>query len=222
MRKILIAIVAGLVAATWVGCSKGSSDIIPGEVPIVLTPVFEEQSNSNSNQSSSTSSASRAVATAFEEGDQIGLFALAKGAALMASGNAVNNALFVKASDGAIKATPAAYYPNSTDAVPLYAYYPRQTSVADALAMSFAVITDQSASSIVGAMSKTNLSLSDLCYAMQSVTPSASIGAAALTFSHKLSHIIYSVTVPSAASGSGSASSVQIKSVKLIDAATKA
>ncbi|MEG0602274.1 MAG: hypothetical protein RR499_04440, partial [Mucinivorans sp.] len=62
MRKILIAIVAGLVAATWVGCSKESSDIIPGEVPIVLTPVFEEQN-------SSTSSASRATATAFEEGD---------------------------------------------------------------------------------------------------------------------------------------------------------
>ncbi|MEG0656279.1 MAG: fimbrillin family protein, partial [Mucinivorans sp.] len=75
------------------------------------------------------------MATAFEEGDQIGLFALAKGAALMASGNAVNNALFVKASDGAIKATPAAYYPNSTDAVPLYAYYPRQASVANARAM---------------------------------------------------------------------------------------
>ncbi|MEG0602634.1 MAG: hypothetical protein RR499_06265, partial [Mucinivorans sp.] len=73
MRKILIAIVAGLVAATWVGCSKESSDIIPGEVPIVLTPVFEEQSNSNNQSStsstSSTSSASRATATAFEEGD---------------------------------------------------------------------------------------------------------------------------------------------------------
>ncbi|MEG2728774.1 MAG: hypothetical protein RSA26_06850, partial [Mucinivorans sp.] len=60
-------------------CTRQSSGITSGEVTIVLTPVFEEQS-------SSTSSASRATATAFEEGDQIGLFALAKGAALMASG----------------------------------------------------------------------------------------------------------------------------------------
>jgi hypothetical protein len=126
--------------------------------------------------------------SAWEQGDAVGLFAVSHAsgtpAALAASGNYMNNvSLALGASVWSL--SPAQYYPADGNQLDFYAYYPRQTTVANATGMTFTVQTDQSAG--------TNFNKSDLLLAKQmNVAKSAS--PVPLAFSHALSLVQVQVT----------------------------
>lgn len=143
-------------------------------------------------------SASRASATAFEVGDELGVYVALDGQQFVSANNRLDNGRFKVASDGNIKGDPAVYYPDPKAEVTLYAYYPYISTMNNATKWSFSVQADQS--------SGENVKKSDLCYARQSVLPSAE--AQRLLFTHKNGRLVlnFTNTTPSA-----------IASVKLLD-----
>ena len=95
-----------------------------------------------------STSITRATETAFESGDQIGLFVVNRNAdgtstALQTSGNHVDNMLYTFSTVW----TPAApvYWKDTKTCADFYMYYPYRKSVASVSAMPFDVAADQSA-----------------------------------------------------------------------------
>lgn len=127
---------------------------------------------------------SRATSTAFEHGDELGVFGVIEGQQFAASGNRIDNACFKVAADGSIKGDPAVYYPEGRRAVTLRAYYPYSATVVDATKLAFAVHTDQT--------SAVKIKSSDLCYARQSVVASAN--AHRFLFKHMNSRLVINLT----------------------------
>lgn len=127
---------------------------------------------------------SRATPTAFEQGDQLGVFGVIDGQQLGATGNRINNACFMVDQNGQIKGDPTVYYPDSKQAVAIFAYYPYSSTVGDATKFMFSVQADQSGGA--------NIKKSDLCYARQDIVPSSE--AQKLSFRHMHSRLIFSLT----------------------------
>jgi hypothetical protein len=129
----------------------------------------------------------------WQTGDEVGLFAVSHPsgtpAALAASGNYMNNvSLALGASVWSL--SPAQYYPADGTQLDFYAYYPRQTTVANATGMTFTVFADQSAG--------TNFNKSDLLLAKQ-MNIAKSAGPVTLVFSHALSLVQVEVNNATAA-----------------------
>lgn len=122
----------------------------------------------------------KAMSTAFEDGDRVGVYVVKQGQTMRTNFNAADNALFKYfASDDSLGGVPMPlFYPDKTTPVAIHAYYPYQIGVADALRMPFCVTDDTKSS--------------DLCYADRNFhAPSAT--PLSLTFAHCLSKMVVSV-----------------------------
>lgn len=126
---------------------------------------------------------SKVTTAAFEADDRIGVYVVNENQQLAAEDNRVNNVCFKVVADGKITSEPAVYYPNDKQTVTLFAYYPYAARVVDATKFAFSVSEDQTAAE--------NIKKSDLCYARQSVTPSAEVQK--LQFSHVLSKVVLNI-----------------------------
>lgn len=159
---------------TFSCASQRNKPICDGGQEMVLLGTFNNISLSNA----------RASAVAFEANDELGVYVTLSGQQLFAANNRLDNGCFKVASDGNIKGDPTVYYPDSKQAITLYAYYPFQATVNDANKLSFSVQVDQSTSE--------NIKKSDLCHARQDVVPS--IDAQKLPFKHMNSRIVVNLT----------------------------
>lgn len=122
-----------------------------------------------------------------EDGDEIGVFAVASGTALSAtaSGNYIHNAKLTYNGSSWTQAEPL-YWPRTAEnitALDFYAYYPYNASVADPTAIAFSVKADQGGTT----SGKSNYDLSDLLTAKS--TCNAKGSAVQLTFSHALAMV---------------------------------
>lgn len=123
----------------------------------------------------------------WEDGDEIGVFAVKAGEPLAASGNYIHNAKLTYSSATGTW-TPAAplYWPTKAEnitALDFYAYYPYDASATDPTEIAFSVKTDQSGMTD----GKSNYSLSDLLTAKAAgVSKNATV---TLTFSHALAMV---------------------------------
>lgn len=125
--------------------------------------------------------------SAWEDGDEIGVFAVASGTALSAtaSGNYIHNAKLTYNGSSWTQAEPL-YWPRTAEnitALDFYAYYPYNASVADPTAIAFSVKADQGGTT----SGKSNYDLSDLLTAKS--TCNAKGSAVQLTFSHALAMV---------------------------------
>lgn len=89
----------------------------------------------------------RATDTAFEQGDEAGLYIVNRrddgsAATLQASSNQADNVRFTY--DGAWSTSPEIYWRDDTTHADFYFYYPYRSGMTDVKAMPFAVATDQS------------------------------------------------------------------------------
>ena len=138
-KYLYIAVVCVLLSACSAGGEGGESDVPnPPEPakPTVRIPI------------DISTTITRATETAFENGDQIGLFVVNRNAdgtstALQTSGNHVDNMLYTFSTVW----TPAApvYWKDTKTCADFYMYYPYRKSVASVSAMPFDVAADQSA-----------------------------------------------------------------------------
>ena len=138
-KYLYIAVVCVLLSACSAGSEGGESDVPnPPEPakPTVRIPI------------DISTTITRATETAFENGDQIGLFVVNRNAdgtstALQTSGNHVDNMLYTFSTVW----TPAApvYWKDTKTCADFYMYYPYRKSVASVSAMPFDVAADQSA-----------------------------------------------------------------------------
>lgn len=96
--------------------------------------------------------------SSWEDGDEIGIFAVARGQALAASGNYINNVCLMY-KDGAWKMGVPLYWPKDTE-LDFYAYHPYDVAANDPLSIDFNVSADQSAGQgeLLAAINKTGYS----------------------------------------------------------------
>ena len=125
--------------------------------------------------------------SAWEDGDEIGVFAVASGTALSAtaSGNYIHNAKLTYNGSSWTQAEPL-YWPRTAEKIPeldFYAYYPYDASAADPTAIAFSVKADQGGTT----SGKSNYDLSDLLTAKS--TGNVKGSAVQLTFSHALAMV---------------------------------
>lgn len=126
----------------------------------------------------------------WEDGDEIGIFAVRAGAPLAASANYIHNAkLTYSSADGGTwtQATPL-YWPTKAENIAMldfYAYYPYDANATNPTAIAFNVKADQSGA----ADGKSNYSLSDLLTAKAAGVSKGTEGKVSLTFSHALAMV---------------------------------
>ncbi len=140
-KYLYIAVVCVLLSACSAGGEGGESDVTKPSVPTqptVRIPI------------DISTTITRATETAFESGDQIGLFVVNRNAdgtqaALQPEGNHVDNMLYT-CSDVWTPATPVYWKDDQTNA-DFYMYYPYRNAVASVSAMPFDVAADQSTES---------------------------------------------------------------------------
>ncbi|GHU76303.1 hypothetical protein FACS189414_1980 [Bacteroidia bacterium] len=126
--------------------------------------------------------------SAFEDGDEIGIFAVAAGGALQASGNVIHNVKLTYSGGTWTPGTPLYFSGAQMD---FYAYYPYNAAAANPADITFHVMPDQSTAA--------NYSQSDLLSAKATgVAKGASV---TLTFAHQLA--LVQVEVPSPGKGFG-------------------
>lgn len=161
-KHSLIALLA--LTFTSVSCSDSNTEGIEEDNLIRINALFPGQS--------------RTTETAFESGDNIGVFVTAHEAALQPYGNAVNNGQFNFDGSGWTSARKYYWNEGSHD---VYAYYPFCQSVTDTQDFKFEVRDDQS--------EHAGYTASDfLC--SRSLDVKASNTAVSLQFSHVLSHAV--------------------------------
>ncbi len=167
MKRLLICLA---VAAMMFACKEPVPEqIVPeGKLPIKLSL-----------------STTRANDTAYEVGDQVGLYVAnyANGAAtqLTNSGNHVDNMQFTLSDNGAWMPATNIYWKDKSTRADFYAYYPYQSAVSDVTAVPVSVMADQS--------SEENYWASDLLWGKSSgVTPTES--AVNIATSHMLSNLL--------------------------------
>ena len=85
----------------------------------------------------------RATATAFENGDKVGLYVVTTPNSLAANGNHVDNTCFTYSAGSWSSATPV-YWKDQTTKTDFYCYYPYVSEIASIDAYSFVVKADQS------------------------------------------------------------------------------
>lgn len=127
---------------------------------------------------------SRATSTAFENGDQIGLYVAAEDATLEIGGNLVNNEALTCGNGGKWSAARTLYWDEGT--YNAYAYYPYMGSVSSITDLPFSVSTDQSTAKT--ATAKGGYEASDFLYAV-SKGIAASSSPIQLTFKHIMSKL---------------------------------
>ena len=137
-KYLYIAVVCVLLSACSAGGEGG--EVVPSEPSIPAQPTERMPIDIST-------SITRATETAFESGDQIGLFVVNRNAdgtstALQTSGNHVDNMLYTFSTVW----TPAApvYWKDTKTCADFYMYYPYRKSVASVSAMPFDVAADQS------------------------------------------------------------------------------
>ena len=143
-KYLYIAVVCVLLSACSAGGEGGESDVPnPPEPakPTVRIPI------------DISTTITRATETAFENGDQIGLFVVNRNAdgtqvALQPAGNHVDNMLYTY-SDVWTPATPV-YWKDDWTCADFYMYYPYRNTVSSVSAMPFDVAADQSSVCIQG------------------------------------------------------------------------
>lgn len=195
MKQILSILLLALLVTTScqrrVECSEQN-------VTVSIDPVFEQ------------SNATKATATAFSQGDQLGLYVTRAGQELQRNGNLTDNAEFV-VNSGVIGGNPPLYYPDHSSLVNLYSYYPYQSGLANALEVFFGIRTGQADISSYVA--------SDLCYgAAKDVRPAAT--AQPITYAHSLSQLNFEVTAPATVGGNAVSSVSSIRLLGMIDSVT--
>lgn len=135
---------------------------------------------------------SKSTATAFEQGDRLGVYVTKKPMDLLPAGNYADNVLFEVSPRGGINAAPALYYPEGLLGADIFAYYPYQSGFANALEVFFGIYTDQTDFS--------SYSASDLCYgSSRSVTAQSS--PLLVQFSHRLARVSVQLALQSVIDG---------------------
>lgn len=125
----------------------------------------------------------------WEDGDEIGVFAVKAGEPLAASGNYIHNAklTYSSATGTWVQAEPL-YWPTKAEnitALDFYAYYPYDANAANPTAIAFSVKADQSGTTD----GKSNHSLSDLLTAKAAGVSKGTEEKVPLTFSHALAMV---------------------------------
>ncbi len=197
------------------GCDRdGIEDDIP-EVPgkggdIVFDIGFAPQGGDQSMTGPQTRVAtSTDFNSTWEDGDEIGVFAVAHGDPLAASGNPIHNAKLTY-TDGAWSGE--ASWPDNVEKLDFYAYYPYDATAANPTAIAFNVQTDQSTTTNTGSTDQSNYNLSDLLTAKSDNDGSGydkTTTAVPLTFSHALAMV--QVSVPSGGKGFGPSPDLTVK-----------
>lgn len=148
----------------------------------------------------------------WEDGDELGVFAVPTGEPLAASDNYIHNAKLTYSSATGTW-TPAAplYWPTKAENIPaldFYAYYPYDASAIDPTEIAFSVKTDQSGTTD----GKSNYSLSDLLTAKAAGVSKGE--PVQLTFSHALAMVQVSIPSPGKGFGPSEALKVTLRNVK--------
>jgi formylglycine-generating enzyme required for sulfatase activity len=153
---------------------------------------FSEQASANGVQTNGVQTRAATASDftgAWENGDEIGIFAVKSGEALTTSGNYIHNVkLTYSSANGGTwtQATPL-YWPttaNNITALDFYAYYPYNVSATDPANIPFNVKADQSAAA--------DYSKSDLLTA-KTVNKNKADGAVGLAFNHALAMVQVSI-----------------------------
>ena len=162
-----------LCSCLFVACSSNGGDNPEPEVKPDLNKT------SSVNFRGSIKQSSRATETAFEENDEISVFAVSPSSeiTLEASGNYANNVKYVYKSGKFESTSPITIAEDNTDGLAYYAIYPYKSSASNSFA--FSVKEDQRTHSAY--------TLSDLCTAYSAPTTSKMVN---LEFNHRLSNIV--------------------------------
>lgn len=126
------------ISVSLVSCGKNSTDLKPIP-PEPSTPPVEQKISINI----STDIATKATETAFEVGDNVGIYVVNVPSDLVSNGNHVDNMCF---NFNGSSWTPdnSIYWADQTTKADFYAYYPYTASISDISAHSFNAQTDQS------------------------------------------------------------------------------
>lgn len=148
----------------------------------------------------------------WEDGDEIGVFAVASGTALSAtaSGNYIHNAKLTYNGSSWTQAEPL-YWPRIAENIPeldFYAYYPYDASAADPTAIAFNVKIDQNGET----SGKSNYNLSDLLTAKSAGNAKGS--AVQLTFTHALAMVEVAIPGGKGWGGGSEGLAVTLRGVK--------
>lgn len=131
----------------------------------------------------------------FEDGDQIGVFAVKHGQTLSATatGNHIHNVKLTYSSAGDGTWTPAEslWFPAENTMLDFYAYYPYDADATDPTDIAFQVKTDQSGTTSANSADKSNYNLSDFLTAKSDNSGSGwgEGSTVLLTFSHALAMV---------------------------------
>lgn len=155
--------------------------------------------------------------SAWETGDEIGVFAVAHGQTLSAtaSDNLFHNAKLTWNGTSWTQQTPL-YFPAGSDALDFYAYYPYDAAATDPTNITFNVKSDQGGTTTAGDAQRSNYNLSDLLTAKSDNSGNgwAKGSIVSLTFSHALAMVQVSVPSPGKGFGPGENLTVTLRGVK--------
>lgn len=128
----------------------------------------------------------------WENGDEIGIFAVNHGEQLAALGNYIHNVKLTH-TDGAWTASEEIYWPVGGKKLDFYAYYPYNETVSAPTAIAFSVHSDQSATTNIGGTEKSSYSLSGLLTAKAEKRGKGET--VQLSFTHALAMVQVSVKI---------------------------
>lgn len=159
-----------------VSCSQEADDLLTNQST-------EPTSRAVTFSASFGEGTTRATETAFEAGDQIGVWAVQANGSLKSSGNYADNVPYRYSGGSFTAAGTGISLPNSGNGLAYYAVYPYSASFANTGNLSFTVKTNQN--------SHADYTASDLCIGSADATASQAVN---LTFDHVMSRVMVRLT----------------------------
>lgn len=198
-------------------CDKDDSDLNPGtggqtaDGNIRFEIGFAPQGGTQSDKPQTKVATLPDFTSAWEDGDEIGLFACTAGGSLATSGNHIHNVkLTYNKTTGTWIPSESLWWPSSGGKLNFYAYYPYDVANSDPTNISFNVLSDQSGTT----SGKSNHSLSDLLTA-QIANKGKDDGAVSLTFRHAMAMIQVNILKEYKGMGPSAGLTVTLRGVKL-------